>query len=172
MQSRLIKVCLRKAGIRNSNKPYLTSLTEKPLDHTPELFRLLLFFARINLPLSFTTSTSQSQDPIPLKWPLPWWGTISDEIGDTILYDFKSSALPVYAHCVRASNGLRHTVTIVGTTYDCDQAVGNVLVPSNRKVALTEPKLTTSPLWSNSGLSGANVCSPSRVLFRLLRSSI
>src|SRR5947207_13176674 len=56
-------------------------------------------------------------------------------------------------------------------SYDCDQGVGNWLVPSRRKVALTEPKLTTSPFWSNSGLSGVNVKSPSRVLFRLLRSS-
>ena len=57
-------------------------------------------------------------------------------------------------------------------SYDCDQGTGNSLVPSRRKVALTEPKLSTSPFWSNSGLSEVNVNSPSRVLFRLLRSSI
>src|SRR2546428_433713 len=50
-------------------------------------------------------------------------------------------------------------------SYDCDQGAGNSLVPSRRKVDLTEPKLTTSPFWSNAGLSGVNVNSPSRVLF-------
>lgn len=61
------------------------------------------------------------------------------------------------------SAGIVHTDRRRAARYACGQGAGSALVPRKRTVALTVPKVTTSPSWSDVGWCGVKVVAPTCV---------